>query len=242
MKVLVLYVYHQYHDRVKHFIDHALFEDEHVDFIFICNDSNTSIELPPYVKQMTRENRGYDFGGWSDALLTQDIYKDYDRFIFVNSSVMGPYLPSYYKGKWTDIYLEGLRDNVKLFGSTINTIQNPYQLSHVQSYIFAMDKTTLEYLIECEIFSMTCYASTFLEAVWKKEVLMSRKIIGKGWNIGSLFDYYKDVDFTFTTKHHTQYPFPFLDDIMYPPFRGKLWNEHELVFIKGNRVPIHKTK
>jgi len=236
MKVLVLYVFHQYQNRVQHFIDHALFEDEDVDFIFICNDSNTSIDLPPYVKKMSRKNIGYDFGGWSDALLTQDLYKEYDQFIFVNSSVMGPYLPD--KGKWTDLYLNGLRDNVKLFGSTINTIKNPYQLSHVQSYIFAMDKTTLEYLIQCEIFSNTNYAATFLDAVWKKEVLMSRKIIEKGWNIGSLLDYYKDVDFTFTTKHHTQYPFPFLDDVMYPQYRGKLWNETQLVFIKGNRVPI----
>ena len=237
MKVLVLYVFHQYQNRVQHFIDHALFEDEDVDFIFICNDSNTSIDLPPYVKKMSRKNIGYDFGGWSYALLTQDLYKQYDQFIFVNSSVMGPYLPDY-KGKWTDLYLNGLRDNVKLFGSTINTIKNPYQLSHVQSYIFAMDKTTLEYLIQCEIFSNTNYASTFLEAVWKNEVLMSRKIIEKGWNIGSLLEYYKDVDFTFTTKHHTQYPFPFLDDVMYPQYRGKLWNETQLVFIKGNRVPI----
>jgi lipopolysaccharide biosynthesis protein len=187
---------------------------------------------------MFRDNLGYDFGGWSDGLLTDDLYKKYDQFIFVNSSVMGPYLPKEYTGKWTDLYLQGLRDNVKLFGSTINTIENPLQLSHVQSYIFAMDKTTLEYLIDCEIFSATQYAATFLEAVWKKEVYMSRKIIEHGWNIGSLFEYYKDVDFTFKTKHHTHYPFTFLGDIMYPPYRGKLWDEHQLVFIKGNRVPL----
>lgn len=243
--ILVLYVFHQYNERVKYFIEHALFEDKDVDFIFIYNGSNTYqdnentnilLNLPPYVKKMYRENVGYDFGGWSDALLTQELYKKYDMFIFVNSSVMGPFLPSYYKGKWTDIYLEGLTNNIKLFGSTINTIQNPLQMSHVQSYIFAMNQQTLEYLMECNIFSMTNYASTFLDAVWNKEVLMSRKIIEKGWNIGSLFDYYKDVDFTFTSKHHTHYPMIFLDDIMYPQFRGKLWNEHQLVFIKGNRI------
>jgi hypothetical protein len=76
---------------------------------------------------------------------------------------MGHYLLSSYTGKWTDLYLQGLRDNVKLFGSTINTIQNLLQLSHVQSYIFAMDKPTLEYLIECHIFSQTHYAETFFE-------------------------------------------------------------------------------
>ena len=41
---------------------------------------------------------------------------------------------------------------------------------------------------------------TFEDAVWNREVLMSRKIIDNGWNIGSLMSYYQDVDFTFTTK------------------------------------------
>ena len=39
-----------------------------------------------------------------------------------------------------------LNNNIKLFGSTINTISEPYNKAHVQSYIFAMDKETLKYL------------------------------------------------------------------------------------------------
>jgi hypothetical protein len=121
---------------------------------------------------------GYDFGGWSEALLTDALYENYDKFIFVNSSVMGPYVPSHFVGKWTDLFLNGLdgQDNVKLFGSTINTINNPLQMAHVQSYIFAMDKTTLKYLMECDIFSTSNYAKTFHDAIWQKEVLMSRKV------------------------------------------------------------------
>jgi hypothetical protein len=147
---------------------------------------------------------------------------------------MGPYLPSYYKGKWTDIYIEGLQE-VKLFGSTINTIKAPLTLSHVQSYIFSMNKTTLQYLIDCEIFSITNYAATFDDAIQKKEILMSRKIIENKWNIGSLLPYYKGIDFTFQTK---QYCPTFLGDVMYREYRNNLWNEYELVFIKGNRVPL----
>jgi hypothetical protein len=29
---------------------------------------------------------------------------------------------------------------------------------------------------------------------------------------------------------------PFLGVIMYQPFKNTLWNVHELVFVKGNRV------
>jgi hypothetical protein len=69
-----------------------------------------------------------------------------------------------------------------------------------------------------------------------KEILMSRKIIENGWNIGSLLLYYKDVDFTFTSIPVEGYAIEFMDDLMYQRFRNKLWNEYQLVFIKGNRI------
>jgi lipopolysaccharide biosynthesis protein len=240
-KVLVLYVFHIYNERVSHFINNCIFYDENVDFIIISNNKENQFELPDYsnAKTLFRDNIGYDFGAWSDALLTNNLYKNYDNFIFVNSSVIGPFIPSYCKIKWTDIYINGLQNNVKLFGSTINTCCYPLYMSHVQSYIFSMDKHTLEYLIKCEIFSLINYAKTFNEAIFNKEVLMSRKILENKWNIGSLFKHYKDVDFTFENKKPDEYNIPFLDDIMYPQFRNNLWNEYDVVFIKGNRMGVN---
>ena len=237
-KVLVLYVFHIYNDRVKNFIENCIFYDENVDFIIISNDINNIFKVPNYVKTLLRENIGYDFGGWSDALLRDNLYENYDNFIFINSSVIGPFIPSYYKDKWTDIYINGLKNDIKLFGSTINTIGDPLNKSHVQSFIFSMNKTTLKYLINCDIFSITNYAKTFSDAIWKKEVLMSRKIIENNWNIGSLFSYYKDVDFTFNCKKPSEYNMPFLGDIMFQPAKDTLWNVYDIVFIKGNRVNV----
>jgi len=233
--LLVLYVFHIYNDRVKHFINNCIFYDENVDFVIISNDKNNVFTALEYVKKLFRDNIGYDFGGWSEALLTNDLYKNYENFIFVNSSAMGPYADT---GKWTDLYLNGLRNNIKLFGSTINTCTHPLHMAHVQSYIFAMNNETLQYLIECEIFSITRFANNFDEAINHKEILMSRKIIEKGWNIGSFQAHYKDIDFTFSDKSPADCKIDFLGDIMFEKFRGTLWTEHELVFIKGNRVPI----
>ena len=177
-KVLVLYVFHIYNNRVKNFIKKCIFNDENTDFILISNNKNNKIDIiQDNVKILYRDNIGYDFGGWSDALLTNNLYENYDKFIFVNSSVVGPFIPSYCNHKWTYIYINGLQNNIKLFGSTINTIKQPTLWSHVQSYIFSMDKNTLEYLIECEIFSMSNISKNMREAIWNKEVAMSRKII-----------------------------------------------------------------
>jgi hypothetical protein len=236
-KLLVLYVFHIYNKRVEHFIKNCIFYDPNIDFIVIVNDKNIDLNnlcLPSYVNILIRDNIGYDFGGWSDALLTNNLYSNYTHFIFANSSVVGPFLSFDYK--WTDIYLSGLKNNVKLFGSTINTCKDPLHKSHVQSYIFSMDLCTLQYLIDCEIFSLSNYAKTFNEAIWKKEVLMSRYIIKNNWNIGCLFQYYNNIDFTFKTKTPNEYNIRFLDDIMFPEYKNLLWNVNELVFIKGNRV------
>ena len=121
MKTLVLYVFHELNDRVNMFIKKAIFLDPDVNFIVINNGSEDEPILPDHVIYFKCENVGYDFGGWSRGLFYNDLYKEYDTFIFVNSSVSGPYLPSYYQGRWTDIYLNGLTGSVKLFGSTINT-------------------------------------------------------------------------------------------------------------------------
>lgn len=242
VKVLVLYVFHIYNDRVVDFIKGSIFYDENVDFIIISNDEEAKLEIPggtlTNVQVMYRKNIGYDFGGWSDALLANNSYKSYERFIFVNSSVVGPFLPAGYSGRWTDIYLNGLEGNVKLFGSTINTMGDPLKSSHVQSYIFSMDRATLEYLISAGIFSTNDYAKDFDEAIEKKEVLMSRKVIERGWNIGSLLPLYRGVDFTFRSKGPEEYGIEFLDDVMYERYRNKLWRDEELVFIKGNRINI----
>ena len=246
VKVLVLYVFHRYDERVKSFITQSIFYNENIDFVIICNDKKINIDddiIHYNVSVIYRDNIGYDFGGWSDALLTNDLYKNYTHFIFVNSSVIGPYLQPDYKGKWTDIYLENLKDNIKLFGSTINA--NPDYISldinpklswaHVQTYIFSMDKTTLCYLIEHGIFSNINYVETFQDAIWQREVKMSRLIIDNGWNIGSMVKRYHGLDFTFRDKTVFDYDINIVGDLMWKNYENKLWDNYDLVFVKGNR-------
>ena len=233
-KTLVLYVFHEVNNRVLTFFDKGLFKDDNVDFVVICNNRDIKLNLPDVI----RDNKGFDFGGWSEGLLSNDLYKNYDYFIFVNSSVLGPFLPSYYKGKWTDIFIDGLVDDVKLYGITINCERDPIFKTHIQSYLFSMDKETLEFLIKNGIFDMNILIKTYDELVENKEVLMSRLIIERGWNIGCLCDYYKEVDFRFKDKQPKDYDINYIADLMYPKYRNIFWNEYQLVFIKGNRFGI----
>jgi len=241
-RVLVIYVFHVFNDRVKTFINCGIFSDPNTDFLMICNDPTIDLgklSLPEHVKSVKRENIGFDFGAHSYGLLTNDLYKDYDKYVLLNSSCMGPYIPSYFTGKWTDIFLQGLKGNVKLFGSMINTERNPVHLAHVQSNIFALDKETLEYLIEKDIFNTTHPCKDLVESVNKEEIGMSRAVIENGWNIGCLFPGFQDIDFTFKDKSPHDYgsrsKYLFEGDLMYPRFRYTLWDPFQLVFYKGNR-------
>lgn len=240
-KVLVLFVFHQYNERVKHFIENCIFYDKNVDFLIICNNPKTEFSHPKYVSVIRRENLGYDFAGWSEGLLIGNRYKKYDYFLFVNSSVMGPFLDANDKRNYVDIYLEPLNKNdVKLFGSTINTQCNPEVSSHVQSYIFSVDREALEHLIYTEIFSLTNSSKTFQDAITNKEIKMSRDIIDNNWNIGCLHRYYKDIDFRYINKLN-QKDFNYVKkygDIMVKKYQNYLWKNKELVFVKGNRLQL----
>jgi hypothetical protein len=237
-RTAVLYVFHEINARVIHFIQKCVFSDPNIDFYLIANDMNIQLQVP-HATVINRQNIGWDFGGWSDCLLTNDMYKKYDTFIFANSTIMGPFLPAGFSGKWTDAFIRGLKNDVKLFGSTINTMKRPATNAHVQSYIFSADREAVEYLIKCEIFSMTKYAVDFRDAVFNKEIAMSRRIVENGWNIGSLMKHYNGVDFT---KAPTGYDIEFLDDVMYPEWHNRAWTENEIVFIKGNRVLLNPAR
>jgi hypothetical protein len=239
MTTLVVYAFHDYNSRVEDFIRNATFEDPSVHFLCIANTMDIDIAVPAHVKLLKRPNIGYDFGAWSHGLFYNQNYTKYTNYIFVNSSVMGPFLPAYYKGKWTDIFVEGLEE-AELFGSTINTLTDPLTKSHVQSYIFSANQTTVLFLIDRRIFSLVENARSMTDAIINREIRMSREILGAGWRIGSLMRLYRGVDFRFADKKPADYPIKFKGDVMAPMILNDTLfeNYYETVFIKGNRLHV----
>lgn len=239
-KTLVLYVHHLQTERTNYFVENAIFIADDTDFLVISNGCNPPPNLPSHVEHITVPNVGYDFGGWSHGILDNDRYKNYTHFIFVNSSVWGPIMTGALIGKrWTDVFLEGLSDDVKLFGSTINASdisgKDSTTCSHVQSYVFAMDVATLLFLCSKTIFSTTNYCLTFHDAIYDREIRMSTELLRAGHNIGCLTPHYQGVDFRFLMEPVGGYP-DFLCDMMFPSYLDKTAPDYlGIVFIKGNR-------
>lgn len=240
MTILVIYTFNIYKNRVHWFLNNCMFESNSVDFLIVCNDKNLEFNVPQFsnVSVLKRDDIGFNFGGWSEGILTNDLYKNYTHFIFANSSIVGPFLDSSFTGKWTDIYINNLINNCKLFGSTINTIYDPHLFAHVQSYIFSMDLETLQFLIDEEIFTTRKYAKTLTDEIISKEILMSRKVLDNGWNIGCLLPSYKNVDFTFKTQCENDRNIFLFSDLMSTNYINELWTLNDLTFINCSQIAI----
>ncbi len=197
MPNLCLYTFHEYTNSVDYFIDYGIPNAGDVDIYIIINNPKINLTIPG-VTILKRENINMDFGAFSFALLSPGkknkyLYQDYDKFIFVNSSVIGPFLPVWAKGiKWTDILLNGITDSVKLFGPHINIYNGRF---HVQSFVYATDRIGLDLLVKNKIYTLEDPALNYGQVVACKEVKQSDVILAAGYNIGCLLKQYEGIDF-----------------------------------------------
>jgi hypothetical protein len=129
---------------LKFFIQHGLHAA--ADFIFILNGETDVASLIPQednIKVIQRPNDCYDLGAYAEVLTTNDLYKGYKRFIMMNASLRGPFIPYWSNSCWSDMYLSKITDEVKLVGMTANC----WPTFHIQSMIWATDITGLEVLL-----------------------------------------------------------------------------------------------
>lgn len=158
---LVTYVYSQTPSaeaNLRYFIKHAL--NDAADFIFIINgDVTISRQIIPKldnIQVVERENDCYDLGSHAKILTTKistkdasgqamelERWKNYKRFILLNASIRGPFMPNWSNRCWMDAYLSKVTEEVKLVGMTANC----WPQFHVQSMIWATDSVGLGLLL-----------------------------------------------------------------------------------------------
>ena len=115
---LILYAYFETENsRVNFdfFLQHGLHAG--ADFLFILNGENKAEDSLPKadnIKFVKRKNDCYDLGAFAEVLTKDDLYKKYNRFITMNASIRGPFLPYYATGCWSDMYLSRLTEKNKV--------------------------------------------------------------------------------------------------------------------------------
>ncbi|KAF9875569.1 hypothetical protein CkaCkLH20_06950 [Colletotrichum karsti] len=117
------------------------------DFVFILNGETNASSIIPEKKNIqvvNRPNTCFDLGAYGEVLRKDNLYKKYKRFITLNASIRGPFLPHWgSKSCWSDLYLDRITDKVKLVGMTANC----WPRFHVQSMIWATDSVGIDLLL-----------------------------------------------------------------------------------------------
>lgn len=192
---LIQIVYHENTDsaeNLRFFLKHAL--HDRADFVFVINGDALTVEIPmlPNVMVIRRPNTCYDLGAHGEVLDNRIDIKKYRRFILLNSTVRGPFLPYWVHMMnfcWSDLFFNQLNSKTKLIGLTANC--NPhthwnvqYNLTnglpkHIQSAFFATDHIGMDLLFP----NLKACFSDMIDAVIHAETTLTDVILQAGYGV-----------------------------------------------------------
>lgn len=124
---------------LQFFVDHGLHDA--ADFVFILNGETDvkNVVIPKgrsNIKVIERDNTCFDLGAHYTVLTQKEdggkpLKDRYKRFILMNASIRGPFVPHWSKECWSDAYLGRLNDKVKVYFSSalVMTCTDAYKSS-----------------------------------------------------------------------------------------------------------------
>lgn len=244
-KTLVVYAYHQFNRNLRFFLRHGMVPHNRVDYAFVQNHAEWDPKRPAQVNEkhigrslvywINRNNLANDFGAHSEALRQIDT-TGYDYFVFLNSSVRGPFVSTAASDPtehWSVIFSRRLTNQVALTGSTINYHDGT---PHVQSMVMCMDQRGLAVYREEEVFlSKDRYISKG-QLIHKHEIRGSTALLKRGYNLDCLLTAFQGKDWRLPSQEF----------LPHKPIHNDLWgdrryfgynlNPYETVFFKTNRT------
>lgn len=245
-RIAVVYHYYEkddvYRDNLKYFLSVAIVDS--VDYFFILSEG-VSLILPQRdnIKYIESENFNNDFGGY--AKFVKDFFDEsYNFFIFINSSVRGPFLPFYLQDSWVDVFTSKLVGDTHLVGSSINILPESSSFSsrfnqrfggnppyvHIQTTAYALTLEALKHLVSIGFYNVS-HKLTKDEVILSYELRLTQEIVKNRWDFCSIIP--QDVSgdcFNFSAKS---------GDVLFKDgFYGRTISPFEVVFIKTNRDMI----
>ena len=247
-KCVCIYAYYEkdekYKENLRYFLNNGILDN--IDYYIVINGSCTvTIHERSNLIVINRENKGYDFGAWNFCV-NNFINKKYDYYIFLNTSVRGPYLNDN-DTNWVKEFLKLFNTkDVKLVGTTISVYSNsggyfdrtllrnisnhngPY--THVQSMFFILDDESFNYLKKLDFFKQDFY--NFKDLIGNKEIGMTQLILKNNWNINCILPKYQNYDYRVVKQNFN----PTCEDpCMRGCYFGKSIDPYEVIFFKNNR-------
>ena len=237
----------RYRENLVFFLSAAYRDD--LDFAVVIS-GHCSVNLPKLsnVAYVFTENKNNDFGGYVAALAQlRNRLDGYDYFLFVNSSVRGPFLARPSGASWVEPFVSRFSDEVQLVGSSIAILVGdseyterfrqlypyPGPYSHVQTTAYALTSQALRHLLDVGFYDIHARLDK-LDVICHYEIRLSLEILRAGWNIKACLEKYNGLDYRL--EHTDINPSSRNGDPLYKrAYFGKTASPHELVFAKTNR-------
>ncbi|ALE02587.1 hypothetical protein W908_00010 [Candidatus Pseudothioglobus singularis PS1] len=249
MKIATIYHYYElnetYKDNFIYFLNTSLFDE--IEYFFYISGS-CSVELPKLknVQYTYIENKNNDFGAVVEFSRDKRSLS-FDAYIFINSSVRGPFMPSYYSFNWHEIFTSRLSSKIAMVGSSINLLPEGSLISnyfkerfsfdppyiHVQTTAYALSSDGYCLLLKERFFDVNENLKKN-DVISRYEILLSQILLNNNFSIASILPTHEEfsvskrgVNFKGTTKNG--------DPLNLAAFYGRTIPPLESVFIKTNR-------
>lgn len=217
-----------------------------IDFFIVLADKDfNDLPILPNIKYLTIKNNAFDYGGYSNFFAKCN-WQDYEKIVFINSTVRGPILPTYVND-WFDSFTYHLKDDIGIVGSTINILNDvgnegkiyrefyktntPY--SHVQTNVFALNQKSLEFLAQNNFWTNKSI-NTKLDTVIHFEIRLSQLILQNKLNLKCLLAPYNRIDFRQPIQDINK--FSSNGDVRYKDcYFGHSIDPYQIMFVSTNR-------
>ena len=235
-----------YQDNLIFFLSVGI--QKNIDY-FVVISGPCSVQLPelPNIKYIHTENWNNDFGGYI-RFLESYFPGQHSYYIFINSSVRGPFMADHAGVSWTQVFTDYLKENTHLVGPTINLlpVASKHSLSyaqkygatppfnHVQTSAYALTKQAVQHLVDIGFYNIHRELRKD-EVIDDYELRLSQEILKNNWAIQSFFPIYNDLMASSATTKYPSFS-AVKGDVMYrQAFFGRSLSPTESVFVKVNR-------
>jgi len=241
-----------YKDNFIFFLNCAIDSDANY-FIFISGTCSVDLPSLQNVEFFYIENKNNDFGAVLEFYKLPNAH-NFQSYVFVNSSVRGPFLPTYHKKKWYEVFTLQLSEKIGLIGSSINSLSeaSPHSIEfqdrhnytapfiHVQTSAYALSAKAYNVLGKNNFYTPVDRLQKN-EVIADYEILMSQILINAGFTISSLLPTLSD--FKADRKHLNLNNTSRYGDVLYKDaFYGRSLSPIECLFVKTNRDMISEAE
>jgi hypothetical protein len=183
-------------DNLLFWLAQGLVEHDRYHFVLVVNgevDSSWRQLFDRIASQMRefewlqREDAGRDVCAWHSILSGRAPIRHhldrFRRFVLINFSSRGPFVPAYLREPWPEMFLSLLSSETKLAGVTIHCEDHAMEDLHIQSYLLAFDRSTLDHILRRQAPVCPPPGTNASSSAWEFERTLTHSVLLAGGNV-----------------------------------------------------------